>query len=582
MAGEIEEPLALNFQIGFLHSGSISFGRFENESLCWERRSTFSRNRYLEDVQKYSKPGSVTEKKAYFEAHFRKKGFLGLNSPECQNETEYQTGENDISEEMGNEEDINHMNGVTRSAPSDEIMDGLVHGGEHEVMECETEGFGTLISDHQSELETDCPNNVDYVPGHFKIEEADDTELGVLLPLNHNSGSGTGEIRDGETADSDTSHVPEIATGSFTEIHANDGNSDANLTIQQGSLSKEKTPPELEYMQPRLVPRVSVQQRRRYTSRNASKRSESKANKTVPLRSKTENKTLAATNKLPMHKAPEYEPASKKKEVCQMRRAENRSINSVIAVPQSSISTKVSCRVHQNGNRVTPAVGRTKPSTRQDNSRFNLKSDDRAQRRKEFDMKLEEKMHAKEAQLHQLQEMTKEKTKAEIKQLRKNLNFKAMPMPAFYRRAVRERDRNEAIGSDVKPWQLLCESSSSALSAKVGTGQAILIKAPTKTSDPQHASGATSCYSTVTSDSNAETGNCLPSQAGRSHLVSQKKEVYKEKHTSVPKHKVAECNQIYKGETFDRIQKTRTERSTRTSLFKFSSRRGQVAVDMTS
>lgn len=57
-------------------SGSISFGRFESEDLCWERRSSFShnRNRYIEEVEKCSKPGSVTEKKAILEAHFRNKG----------------------------------------------------------------------------------------------------------------------------------------------------------------------------------------------------------------------------------------------------------------------------------------------------------------------------------------------------------------------------------------------------------------------------------------------------------------------------------------------------------------------------
>ncbi|KAJ4973013.1 hypothetical protein NE237_006187 [Protea cynaroides] len=51
---------------------SVSFGRFLSESLAWEKWSSFSHNRYLEDVEKYSRPGSVAQKKAYFEAHYKK------------------------------------------------------------------------------------------------------------------------------------------------------------------------------------------------------------------------------------------------------------------------------------------------------------------------------------------------------------------------------------------------------------------------------------------------------------------------------------------------------------------------------
>ncbi|XP_043726318.1 protein WVD2-like 7 [Telopea speciosissima] len=51
---------------------SVSFGRFVSESLAWEKWSSFSHNRYLEDVEKYSRPGSVAQKKAYFEAHYKK------------------------------------------------------------------------------------------------------------------------------------------------------------------------------------------------------------------------------------------------------------------------------------------------------------------------------------------------------------------------------------------------------------------------------------------------------------------------------------------------------------------------------
>ncbi|KAL9271885.1 WVD2-like 7-like protein [Drosera capensis] len=58
--------------VGALHV-SVSFGRFENDSLCWEKWSAFpANNKYLEEVEKFSTPGSVAQKKAYFEAHYRK------------------------------------------------------------------------------------------------------------------------------------------------------------------------------------------------------------------------------------------------------------------------------------------------------------------------------------------------------------------------------------------------------------------------------------------------------------------------------------------------------------------------------
>ncbi|XP_055810200.1 uncharacterized protein LOC129880266 [Solanum dulcamara] len=51
---------------------SVSFGRFENDVLSWEKWSSFSPNKYLEEVEKCSTPGSVAQKKAYFEAHYKK------------------------------------------------------------------------------------------------------------------------------------------------------------------------------------------------------------------------------------------------------------------------------------------------------------------------------------------------------------------------------------------------------------------------------------------------------------------------------------------------------------------------------
>lgn len=53
---------------------SVSFGRFTTESLAWEKWSTFSQNqnRYVEEAERFSKPGSVAQKKAFFEQHYKK------------------------------------------------------------------------------------------------------------------------------------------------------------------------------------------------------------------------------------------------------------------------------------------------------------------------------------------------------------------------------------------------------------------------------------------------------------------------------------------------------------------------------
>uniref|UniRef100_A0A7N0VHS4 TPX2 C-terminal domain-containing protein n=1 Tax=Kalanchoe fedtschenkoi TaxID=63787 RepID=A0A7N0VHS4_KALFE len=51
---------------------SVSFGRFMTETLDWEKWSTFNQNRYLEEAQRFSRPGLVAQKKALFEAHFKK------------------------------------------------------------------------------------------------------------------------------------------------------------------------------------------------------------------------------------------------------------------------------------------------------------------------------------------------------------------------------------------------------------------------------------------------------------------------------------------------------------------------------
>ncbi|KAF8046481.1 hypothetical protein N665_3660s0003 [Sinapis alba] len=61
-----------------------------------------------------------------------------------------------------------------------------------------------------------------------------------------------------------------------------------------------------------------------------------------------------------------------------------------------------------------------------------FKSAQRAEKRKEYYQKLEEKNQALEAERNELEQRQKEEQEAALKQLRKNLKFKAKPVPNFY------------------------------------------------------------------------------------------------------------------------------------------------------
>ncbi|KAL2235089.1 UNVERIFIED_CONTAM: hypothetical protein Sindi_1241100 [Sesamum indicum] len=225
-----------------------------------------------------------------------------------------------------------------------------------------------------------------------------------------------------------------------------------------------------------------------------------------------------------------FQVGSKLQGFKETKRGEKESINKKMTEPQSSTWPKGSSRVYQRANRLTINISELALTAcceffRPHNCLMVF--------RFQFDMKLEEKMHAKEAEMHQ------------------------------------RRAKTKAIASNVEPRKLKPKSTNTGgrnhQRSSAGKGQAIFTAAPPKTTDPPPASGSTSCHSTVTSDSGpsspaAETsyGHC--SQARIKTLVGWKKEK-EEKQANLRKDKLSAGGKIYKGKAMGEKQKKRTEKT---------------------
>ncbi|KAL6969499.1 hypothetical protein U1Q18_029212 [Sarracenia purpurea var. burkii] len=121
---------------------SVSFGRFESDSLSWEKWSSFSTNKYLEEVEKCSTPGSVAQKKAYFEAHYKRIAAQKAEQLEQEKQmetnrltTDYQTQSDESNKNMmitvecqssssnGVEEELDRIpDGLELNKPEDDVL----------------------------------------------------------------------------------------------------------------------------------------------------------------------------------------------------------------------------------------------------------------------------------------------------------------------------------------------------------------------------------------------------------------------------------------------------------------------------
>ncbi|XP_042036703.1 protein WVD2-like 7 isoform X2 [Salvia splendens] len=493
MAGEIGESVRLEFKAESFLSGSISFGRYEREDLCWERRSSFSHNRYLEEVERCSKPGSVTEKKAILEAHFRKKGIFGICSPRIRSDVVYQVSDNDATENRCYGDEFAH----THSPKPDEGMDRSVCGSEHGMKVQEGEVSDSSSLDAQIEYSCDDARDFDCCSERGTVEEEHCDNLGSVLSMDSRLETEVDEALDRDAANSEMANVSNPSTALISDNHGVDENEDASLEGQRVSASEENAPSQAEHVKPTSLRLVSVTKTRRYAfNRGVSNGSEKRPNKTVYndrtiLEAEKKIKEATAEGKQSKQKSPKHEPDSKAKCVDDIRRGDKESRNKRTRVPRS-------CALREAPSRVKPAGGAPQRFVKQDTYRFSFKCNARAERRKEFDKKIDENIRAREAERRKIQQ----KAEAEIKQLRKTLNFKARPLPSFYHRVEREPHRTkQRVARNAKP-TTKCLSRCSISERSRASLKAGMEKGGGGRKKNVDESRASSCHSTVTSDSN--------------------------------------------------------------------------------
>ncbi|XP_012445315.1 protein WVD2-like 7 isoform X1 [Gossypium raimondii] len=427
---------------------SISFGRFMSESLAWEKWSTFSHNKYVEEAERYARPGSVAQKKAFFEAHYktlaaRKAAALleQANAAAATNATESEAqNPNPQMAETGSIYDCKENNSEfvkVQSSSVDEPQVLLENNMKNEAFEKNGVVVDKAeITDLEVKETTQVKNNCVKVNQSRLLGDDKELELSegtqMEKPLlkggktNEDEFEVTSRMKPSQSsskvfANARTSKMPSSPAKFKAPLRPNNGNNLTPMTKKSAmdiSERKRSTPKSSH----KSINFTHAKEFSKFTSTIIRKidgsriDSNSKASKDCPTPLRTPNQ-VSISGKLKQSSATPW--------------SENQSARTPV---NSSASVSKTARgkwnfLHTDCSKILTAC-RNKSQSPGIFASFNLRTEERAARRKQ---RLEEKFNVIQEQKVQQQTTLKDKAGTEFKKLRQSFCFKARPLPDFYK-----------------------------------------------------------------------------------------------------------------------------------------------------
>ncbi|KAB2609867.1 GPI-anchored adhesin-like protein PGA55 [Pyrus ussuriensis x Pyrus communis] len=394
---------------------SISFGRYMSEPLAWEKWSAFSHNRYLEEVEKFSKPGSVAQKKAYFEAHYKKKAAekaaallevtnAGACNVTASSVTMYGNCE---SSSM----DIESANGGSQMVV-DKEQENVAPNSEVEV-------YSADVNSHNQNVEGNQLDIAKVEGAEAVIEEGVNLENSIHVEISNQFENGKDQNEIVATLEEKMPNTEASGEENLASM------SKKRLMNSSPRLSTKGRAPKVPPSPAKQAIRVQTINRKNATQM-ASKRTSPVVEKTRNSRSNTTKLDISINNPASHRRTAirasvggvlmqsSVDPWSKD------RRAKTL-LNKSVAGPIGDgkwISSSKDQSSTANGSKPRPPIV---------SCPFRLKSEERAEKRKEFYQRLEEKKNAKEAEhkLLQLRSNKREKAVGDVNKLHQSTALKA-------------------------------------------------------------------------------------------------------------------------------------------------------------